>query len=96
MLPNRFIQTSNIKYSWKLLAIGITDDCKNKTQDKLEKAVWDRIVKRVEFNSKGRSEVSLPMSDNCQDLPSGIPRRGGSNPPKFRMPSKIMPNSTRL
>jgi len=32
MLPNLLIQTSNIEYSWKLQAIGITDDCKYKTK----------------------------------------------------------------
>jgi len=69
MLPNRLIQTSNMEYSWKLQAIGSTDDCKNKRKDKLEKAVWACDAKRVEFNSKGRYEVSLPRLDNCQYLP---------------------------
>jgi hypothetical protein len=68
MLPNLLIQTSNIEYSWKLQAIGITDDCKNKIKDKLEKAVWDCVAKRAEFNSKGRNEFSLPRLDYCQDL----------------------------
>jgi len=70
VLPNRLIKTINIEYSWKLQAIGITDDSRNKTKDKLEKAVWDCVAKRVEFNSKGRSEVSLSKLDNCQDLPN--------------------------
>jgi hypothetical protein len=65
MLPNRLIQTS-----WKLQAIGITDDCKNKTKDKLQKALWDWVAKRVEFDSKGRYEVSLTRLDSCQDLPN--------------------------
>jgi hypothetical protein len=43
-----------MEYSWKLQAIGSTDDCKNKRKDKLEEAVWDYVAKRVEFNSKGR------------------------------------------
>jgi hypothetical protein len=64
MLPNPLIKTS-----WKLQAIGITDDCKNKTKDKLQKAVWVWVAKRVEFESKARHEVNLTSLDNCRDLP---------------------------
>jgi hypothetical protein len=73
MLPHHLIQASNIGYSWKLQAIGITDDCKNKTKDKVEEAVWDCVAKRAEFNSKGRYEVSLPRLDNCLYLPKNKP-----------------------
>jgi hypothetical protein len=72
MPPNRLIQTSNIEYSWKLQAIGIRDDCKNKAKDILEKSVWDCVATRVEFNSKCRYEVRLPRLDNCQYLPKNI------------------------